>query len=56
MLIQLTSPYFCAGVVVKDGVVTEAAPIVKWMKCKELSEVQTYCKAKKWKVVVVNED
>jgi len=30
-LIQITAPYYCAGIVVKNGIVEKAAPIGRWM-------------------------
>jgi hypothetical protein len=47
-LLQITSNYFCAGVVVQDGAVTRAAPILKYMRGWTIKRVRTYCKIKDW--------
>jgi len=51
-LIQITSPYFCAGVVLKNNVCIKAAPIVKYMKYKKWNteQITDYCRWKKWKI------
>lgn len=36
---QITAPYFVALVVVHDGIVVDAAPILKWAKNKRAGEV-----------------
>lgn len=46
---QITSPYFCAGVVFnKHMVVVEAAPIIKYMKGWFWADVVDYCNKKGW--------
>ncbi len=54
-LIQVTSPYFCAGIVLQKNTVTVAAPIIKYMKGWSLHKVENYCANKRWKVIVVKE-
>ena len=46
---EITSPYYCAGLIVKNNTVIESAPIIKWMTGKNISEVEEYCKFKKFK-------
>jgi hypothetical protein len=53
MMYQIQSNYFTCGIVVCDGRVTEAAPIVKWMTGRKFSEVQSYCTKKHWKLTMV---
>jgi hypothetical protein len=48
MLARITSPYFVAGVVFVDDCVTEAAPIVNYMKGWHGSAVRDYCSRKSW--------
>lgn len=50
MWIRITSPYFVACVAVEDGLVTETAPILKYMRAWGLEQVLDYCKTKNWKV------
>lgn len=48
LTVQVTSSHFCAGVVVKDGIITKAAPILKWAKNKEFTDFSHYCASKGW--------
>lgn len=41
MLAQVTAPHLCAGIVLRDDVVVEAAPILRWMVGKSRDEVRT---------------
>lgn len=47
-LIQITAKHFCAGLIVTDGVVTFAAPIIKYMIDWRIERVRDYCKFKGW--------
>jgi len=55
MIMQITAPYFVAGIVLEDRVVVEAAPIVKYMKGWHGIRALAYCKRKRWTVVEVTE-
>jgi hypothetical protein len=46
---------FTCGIVLRDGVVIEAAPIVKYMRGWTRERVREYCKGKGWRVSVVHE-
>lgn len=48
-MIRITSPYFCAGCVIENGLIVRAAPIIKYMIGKTPGWVRTYCQKKKWK-------
>jgi hypothetical protein len=48
-LVQITAPHFCAGIVV-EGVVRDAAPIVKYMRGWTLDKVTSYCAQRHWQV------
>lgn len=52
-LAQINAPHFCAGIVLWDDKVIEAAPIVKYMRKWSRDQVREYCKSKGWKVSVV---
>jgi hypothetical protein len=56
MLVQVTAPHFCAGLVLVDGVVTEAAPILKWAIGKRREWLSDYFRQKGWKAVVIGGD
>ena len=53
MLAAITAPHFCAGIVVTEDVVTEAAPIVKYMRGWTRDKVREYVRSKGWSVRVV---
>lgn len=48
MLWRIEAPHFVAGLVVEDGRVVEAAPILGWANGKEWREVRAYCKRNGW--------
>ncbi len=52
-LAQIDAPHFCAGIVLQNNIVVEAADIVKYMRKWSRDRVRSYCKQKGWKVVVV---
>ena len=56
MLYQITSPYFCAGIIVTNGWCTQAAPIVHYMKGKSSTWIASYIQKKGWKVICVTSD
>ena len=49
-LIRIEAPYFVAGVLLRDGRVYEAAPIVKYMKGWTAEQVLQYAKKKGWTI------
>lgn len=52
-LAAIDAPHFCAGIVLWDDKVVEAAPIVRYMKKWSRDRVRDYCKGKAWKVSVI---
>ena len=42
MLIQVTLPYYTAGIVVVDGKVTDTAPICRWMVDMDVDRAMTW--------------
>ena len=50
---QITAPHFVAGIDIEEGTVTDAAPIVRYMKGWLAGRVRGYCAGKKWKLEVV---
>jgi hypothetical protein len=55
MLAQIKAPHFTAGIVLADGKVATAAPIVKYMVGWPRGKVRDYCKQKKWQIEIVKE-
>ena len=57
ILASISAPHFTAGVVLWDGKVIEAAPIIGYMKKQKWTRdrVRSYCKEKGWRVSVVYE-
>jgi hypothetical protein len=51
MLVQITSPWFCAGVVVGET----AAPIVKYMATWSLEAIEAYCRKRSWHLTIVED-
>lgn len=45
--------YACFGIISRDGVIVDAAPIAAWMISKHLTEVKPWLLARKAKVVEV---
>lgn len=54
MLAQIKAPHFCAGIILTGGVVTEAAPIVKYMIGWDRKKVRAYCDKKGWTTFIVS--
>lgn len=57
ILATIDAPHFCAGIVLWDNKVIEAAPICGYMKKQKWTRdrVRAYCKEKGWKVSVIYE-
>jgi hypothetical protein len=53
-LAAIDAPHFYAGIVLLDDAVTEAAPIVKYMRKWDRKRVREYCQGKGWTVTVVH--
>lgn len=53
-LYQVTSPHFCAGVISRAGLISEAAPILYWMVGRTESFLVIYCQRKHWRVEIVS--
>lgn len=45
--------YACFGIISRDGIIVDAAPIARWMVSKRLTEVKPWLLARKAKVVEV---
>lgn len=48
ILVRIVAPHFVAGIVIKSRVVTEAAPILAYMKKWPASRAKSYCLKKGW--------
>lgn len=47
IIIQLDTEYACGGIIIKEGVCTEAAPIFRWMIGKTYEEIKSWKKIKR---------
>lgn len=47
-LMQIDSPHYCAGLIIKNGIVIKAAPIIKWMVGKDFNFIISYLNSKKY--------
>ena len=50
MMLRLTAPHFVAGVILNEGLVTEAAPVVGYMLGWPFPRVRAYAISKRWNV------
>lgn len=48
VVIQITSRYFCAGVVLYNNRVQKTAPIIYYMKGWSADDIRNYCAKKGW--------
>ena len=53
MLLQITAPYFVAGLVIEEGSVKKVAPIIKYMRGYTIKRVRMYCERKGWTITLV---
>lgn len=54
---QVTSTYFCAGVYeTYDGIISDAAPILKWIVNKRMFWFKEYSKSKNWSLKEIKND
>jgi hypothetical protein len=54
ILAQITTPKFCAGLVLWDDKVVEIAPILRRMRGWTRDRVRDYCQRRGWKIEVVH--
>jgi len=52
-LMRIEAPHFVAGAEVRDGVVSRAAPILKYMRGWTFQRVLEYARRKGWKVIII---
>lgn len=52
-MIQITAPHFCAGLVIIDDRVVEAAPIIRYMRGWTTQQVREYVRKKRWSMTDV---
>jgi len=50
-VIRIEAPHFVAGVVLEQGVVVRAAPILSYMRGWTRVRVMRYCDSKRWRYV-----
>ena len=54
VIVRITAPHFCVGLLFRNQVVVEAAPIVKYMRGWNGAAVEAYVKKKRWKAEIIN--
>lgn len=52
-MIRVSAPHFCAAVIVGNGKIQSAAPILAWMLGREFSWFLGYCQSRDWGVSLV---
>jgi hypothetical protein len=52
-LFQIIAPDFVAGIIVADGFVIRAAPILAWAHDRTIESFSDYCKEKHWQIIEV---
>lgn len=53
LVFQIRTRSFAAGLVLVDDIVTETAPILRFMKRWSVERVRAYCACYKWTLTVV---
>ena len=56
ILYQITLPYACAGVIVRDGKAYKTAPIFGWMKGKNIGYIKSWVKKKRGSIERVGKE
>lgn len=56
MLVGVDAPHFNAGIILRDGVCVDAAPILRWCVGKRRAELSAYFTRKGWAATIENED
>lgn len=52
-LYQIVAPHFVAGIVVKDNIAVQVAPILHYLRGWPMSSVAAYCEKKAWQINLV---
>jgi len=52
MMVIIDDRHYYAAIIVRDGMVIDAAPILKWTKGKKIVDVLAYGQRRGWKVEV----
>jgi hypothetical protein len=47
-VIQVDTGYFCAGIVVENGICIDAAPILRWAIGKREQDIKSWSRIKRW--------
>jgi len=53
LLLQVTAPHFCAGLVLQHGRCVQAAPILGWAVTRPEPWLRAYFARKRWRIVAV---
>ena len=55
-MVQIDAPHYCAGMVSINGLVIDAAPILKWALGKRLEETLDYFRKKKYGIKICDKE
>jgi hypothetical protein len=53
VLVRVVAPHFVAGLIMRDDVCVEAAPILRWALGKSRDELRAYFARKGWRASIV---
>lgn len=56
MLAQISTSYFCAGLILKEEVCIKAAPIIKYMIGWNRCKIREYCIKKNYKIIIIDNE
>lgn len=54
-LVRVTAPHFCAGLILKEGRCTRAAPILKWAVGMERDKLRKIFYDRKWQAMIIDD-
>jgi len=52
-IVRVVAPHFVAGLIIKNGYCTEAAPILRWAVGKASDELRQYFKSRQWRASII---
>ena len=55
LLVRVQAPHFCAGLITRDDVCVEAAPILRWALGKSRDELRALFSRKGWLVIAMKD-
>ena len=56
MLYRIVTPYFVAGVIVRNGKIVEAAPILNWSRGRSIKSLENWCSKKRFSITLLDQN